>query len=691
MLESVIMSNKRLALRVTRNSLLMIFGIYLVMQVFTYVRDGVILGVSGLSDLPVMTATYMGTVILPPVLVLGLILYLLAKRIERVACALERGEAVAAEELEKTRKRLIGFSKVVLAENIVGFAAGYIIFIVAQGYVSEILRFDRLVVLISNLAGGYIFAAAQNSLNEMAFADVRDRLGIREIGDRRRERSTTGRQIGLSAALVVYAITFIQFNVKDVVEFNTVGDDILAGIAAGSILPEDAESAYRSLLAERMPDIGTRSSVRADDVTPPWERPDGAVRRETTIFIMYTIFSLALCVGVQVTVSSSLREQLRAIAHRVKDVLDGGGDLRVRLSIRAMDDLGELTELINRLLDRFHSIAGDISRTARRTRESSEAIDRELVRSESLARGTRETVQALETTLQSQAAATRSFVDALRSFRDGVAAADAATDDQKRFVAETSAAMEEMAASIRSISSMTERAGALSGRLAESGDSGSAAVRDTRAAIDQIDAAAREVLGVLTTLNKISADINLLAMNAAIEAAHAGDHGRGFAVVADEVRSLAGNAAQRTRAIKELIQALRARVDNGVRQAGASGDALTGLTAGLGESASISLEIAAAAKEQAAGTDAVIGSITQAVRSADTVSAMMGDQARRSDEIALALEGVLQRLEGLAADASRQTREVMALEESFAAVRKEVDGNLESVSALDAEMARFSV
>lgn len=685
------MSNKRLALRVTRNSVVMIIAVYLVMQVFTYFRDGLILGVSDLSDLLAMTAAYMFSVVIPPALVLGLILYLLALRIQRVACALERGETIPDDELERTRKRLIGFSKVVLAENIVGFASGYVIFVVSQGFLHEILRFDRLVVLVSNLAGGVIYASAQNALNEIVFADVRDRLGIREIGERRRERSTTGKQIGLSAALVVYAVTFIQFNVKDTVAFNKVGDDILAGVVSGSILPEDAGTAYRSLLAERLPELGTRSSVGADDVPLPWERADSAVRRQQTMFIMYAAFTLCICCAVQTIVSSSLRRQLQAIANRVKDVLDGGGDLRIRLSIRAMDDLGELTELLNRLLDRFHSIARDIGHTARRTRESSEAIDRELIRSESLARGTRETVRELETTLQSQAAATRTFVDALRSFRDGVAAADAATEDQKRFVAETSAAMEEMAASIRSISSMTERAGSLSGRLSESGDAGSAAVRDTRAAIDEINAAAREVLGVLTTLNKISADINLLAMNAAIEAAHAGEHGQGFAVVADEVRTLAGNAAQRTRAIKELIQAMGARVDNGVRQAEASGAALAGLTAGLGESASISREIAAAAKEQAAGTDAVIGSITQAVRSADTVSAMMGDQARRSDEIAMALEGVLRRLEGLAADASRQTREVTALEESFAAVRKEVDGNLESVGALGSEMARFSV
>ena len=125
--------------------------------------------------------------------------------------------------------------------------------------------------------------------------------------------------------------------------------DILAGVATGSIAPEDAGTAYRSLLAERLPELGARASGGADDVPLPWERADGAVSRQQTMFIMYAAFTLCICCAVQAIVSSSLRGQLRAIANRVRDVLDGGGDLRIRLSIRAMDDLGELTELLNRL------------------------------------------------------------------------------------------------------------------------------------------------------------------------------------------------------------------------------------------------------------------------------------------------------------------------------------------------------
>jgi len=98
-----------------------------------------------------------------------------------------------------------------------------------------------------------------------------------------------------------------------------------------------------------------------------------------------------------------------------------------------------------------------------------------------------------------------------------------------------------------------------------------------------------------------------------------------------------------------------------------------------------------AAREQAVGTNSVLDSITKAVASAETVGGLMADQSRKSDDIAQSLEAVLARLESLAAAASRQSGEVRALEESFAAVRREADANLRTVSSLDEEMARFIV
>lgn len=685
------MKTKRLALTVTLQSLAMILGVYIVMQVFTYWKDNLILGLSDLAAMPGMVVSFVAFNVLPPALVFGFIMFILALRIQRVGERLESGDSIAPDEIERTRTRLLNFSTVVLMINLFGFAAGYILLMVLRGRIAEIIRPDRLVILVSNLAGGVVYAAAQTALHNVAFAELREGLGIREISGRKRERSSTTKQVFLTISLVLYVITFIQFNIRDAAEYDIAGDKVLASLATGRISSGEAEAEFRRILGERMDTFISRPGVDIEQVLLPWERTDAATTRQQRVFFIHAFFILIVTAGIQLAVSRDVKQQLAAITRRVKDVLDGGGDLRLRLSLRSMDDLGELTDLLNRLLDRFHAVARGIGAAASQSRDGAKAIDRELLRSAELAGSTHTAVLTMESTLQKQASETRGFVSELRSFRASVAKAEAATADQKQFVAETSAAMEEMAASIRSISTMTNRAGELTGELAERGESGGSAVRDTRSAMDEIETAAREVLGVLASLSKIAADTNLLAMNAAIEAAHAGDHGQGFAVVADEVRTLATNAAGRTKAIKDLIAAMGQRVGNGVLRADASGVVLARLVEGINESASISKEIAQAAREQAVGTNSVLDSITKAVASADTVGGLMADQSRKSDEIAQSLEAVLARLEGLANTASRQSEEVRALEESFAAVRREADANLQTVGALDEEMAHFIV
>jgi methyl-accepting chemotaxis protein len=249
--------------------------------------------------------------------------------------------------------------------------------------------------------------------------------------------------------------------------------------------------------------------------------------------------------------------------------------------------------------------------------------------------------------------------------------------------------MEEMASSIRSVEGMTRRSGELSAALAGQGRAGGEAARDTSAIIREIDEASRAILEVTGALGKISSSTNLLAMNAAIEAAHAGDRGAGFAVVADEVRSLASNAAEQTRTIKGHIAAMNEKVGRGVRQAEDGGELLAQLGRGLEEAASISQEIAAAMEEQSAGTRSVADSLVQVVDSSRGIRERMAEQGAETETMAKALELSLGRLDELARASRVQAESLRELEAAFASVRQEVERNLSASGELEAEIGRF--
>jgi methyl-accepting chemotaxis protein len=685
------LKTRRLALRVTMNSALMILGVYSVMQVVSYFRDNVILGIRDLSALPSTVLGFLGANVLPPLVVLSVLVYLIALRIQRAGSRLEAGEELSPEELEATRLRILRFSALVLTVNILGFVAGYVILQLLTGGAANIVRPDKLVILLSNLAGAGAYSTAQSALNNMAFAPLRERLGIYAIGRRRRETRSTRRQMLLSLLLVVYALTFVQFNAHDVAAYEDVGSGVLGRLRSGELAKADAEAAYRAALGEALPSFTSRKAVDLSAAVLPWDRKAGSAGLQQAVFALYFAFLLLVAAGIQLAVSVERRGEIAALQRRLREVVAGGGDLRSRLSLRSMDDFGELTELINRLLDEFTGVVSGIGAQAARTREGADAIARVLSDAEAASARSAGAFLALKAGLEAEAAESRRLREALGTFRGAVAKVGEAAEANDRFVADTSSAMEEMATSIESVEGMTRRSGALAESLAGQGKEGGASARETGAAIRDIDEASRQILAVTGVIGKISSDTNLLAMNAAIEAAHAGDKGAGFAVVADEVRSLAGHAADETKSIKGYISAMAEKVGRGVRQAESMGALLARLGQGLEESAAIAREISAAMAEQAGGTRSVADSLAQVKEASRGMRERMSDQGAETERMSAAFEESLRRLEALAEASDRQAAGVRELQGAFALVRDEVDRNLKAARELESATGRFRV
>lgn len=680
-----------MALHLTVNSVGMILIVYLIMQVFSYMRDNIILGIGDLSSLLPSVWGFLGANVLPPAVVFGLILYFLARRIQRVQERLDAGEELSPAEIETTRRRILHFSATVLTVNLIGFVAGFLLLQILSGHASEIFRPDRFLILVSNLAGGTIYAAAQSALNNLYFASLREKLGIHSIDNRKRELRSTVRQTWIAIFSVVYVLTFLQFNLRDLSTFHEIELGVAARLRSGEITAADMGATYREELSKGLSLFSARKGLDVAAVPLPWERDIGFTIIQQDVFFLFLVFLLFIAAGIQFATSYAQHDEIRALQNRLRDVVGGGGDLRSRLSLRSMDDFGELSELINRLFDEFSRVVSGISTQAARTKEGAGSIARVLTQVEQSSNRSTEAFLVLKSALETEAAESRRLRETLETFRLAVANVGEAAETQDRFVAGTSDAMKDMSASIKSVEDMTRRAGTVAASLAEQGRKGGEATRETGVAIKEIDEASKHILEVTKALSKISSDTNLLAMNAAIEAAHAGDHGAGFAVVADEVRTLATHAADQTKFIKGYIKTMADKVSRSVTRADTSGELLAELGHGLEESAAITNEIFAAMQKQAGGTHTVTDSLNQVVEASRKIRERMTEQDSETARMAAAFEASLKRLDALAEDSRRQAEGAQEVKGAFASVREEVERNLSTARALEAEIGRFRV
>jgi len=236
-----------------------------------------------------------------------------------------------------------------------------------------------------------------------------------------------------------------------------------------------------------------------------------------------------------VVIGNRVTRPLADAVQALNDIADGEGDLTQRLKVQSNDEIGQLATAFNRFVERIQSVVSQVGETSNHLFSAVEKLHSLSEHYDHQMQGhSRETDQVV--TAVTEMSSTAQEVAASASN------AATATSDAAR---ESDAARGVVGTAINSINRLVGEVHTASG------------------VIEQLAHETGKIGSVVEVIRGIAEQTNLLALNAAIEAARAGEQGRGFAVVADEVRSLAGRTQQSTKEINEMLQ----RLQSGVKQA----------------------------------------------------------------------------------------------------------------------------
>ena len=324
------------------------------------------------------------------------------------------------------------------------------------------------------------------------------------------------------------------------------------------------------------------------------------------------------------------------------------GDARARVEVGTGDELSYIAENLNRAVAKVSKATSnqEASESLQRSITELLAVTNQVARGDLTLRG-KVTNDALGNVVDSINYMLDNFMKVLERVRQAamevnnsanniLVAADemqAGTAQQDQEITNTSSAVEELSVSMKQVSNNAEASAEAGRRALDAAEQGNRAVRDTLEGMQRIRASVQatakkikslgdrslEISEIINVINDITEQTNLLALNAAIEAARAGEAGRGFAVVADEVRKLAEHSRSATKDIASLIKAIQAEtneavvvmeegtkeVEGGAHLADQAGRALDAISSVVRQSAELVQEISLASKQQVRGTEGV--------------------------------------------------------------------------------------
>lgn len=395
---------------------------------------------------------------------------------------------------------------------------------------------------------------------------------------------------------------------------------------------------------------------------------------------LYSIFILTLLI------TTRIKEVSGAV-----DTIAKKRDLSSRIAITVLDDFGDLTTSINKTIETISSMIKELNDKSDNVFTAASTIT--------------ESVDSAGSALEQMSSTLNKINENSSKQNSLILEADknilglvTSVENIKKQVAEETLAVEnisssvtEMTASISTVTNTAKKAQETSDLLTQTSAQGQESITNAVSTMKDIKDYSDQVRQIVKVIQSLAQQTNLLSMNAAIEAAHAGQFGAGFAVVADEVRKLAESSASSAKEIQEQMGLMTDKIDAGVAAINSAGNSFNEIAEKVDQNAQLVNQISSAMEEQNAGAEETQTSTVRVVNAVKNVDALTADGADAAQKLRDFMAVVVEASDSTMTAVKESYAATDNLKTSVDAVNLSANENKESVTEIKKQFEKFTL
>lgn len=407
----------------------------------------------------------------------------------------------------------------------------------------------------------------------------------------------------------------------------------------------------------------------------------GLVNRAVLTLVVGLVIGIVIAVILSIIIARSLTRPIQLLSEGSRVLATG--DLGNEIHLDRKDELGVMARSIDEIRTNFRSTIVSVRDHLSRITTTSEELAVSMTETRAVTSDLKATIDRVGSDNARQSEMLQSTVDAVNEIVRNISDLNDTIIDQGANINQSSASVEEMVGNIGSIGKNVEHIEQQFAVLEQAGTNGLSRIEVVKKHASEIGEQSQALIAAIAIISQIANQTNLLAMNAAIEAAHAGIHGGGFAVVAGEIRSLAETSGEEAKTIKRSLQQMQQAVEHIVPATEDAASSFNTVKSQIDELSNRVAEVRHALEEQGIGSQEIV---TALGRMTDITSTVQESSRNMTDGSDLILRQT-DELKEISDDVSKQIVQSVTASQAIGDAIVRVEQSMESMQ----ESLRFAI